>query len=74
MQMSLYEDVLRIMEEELPEIGPYMLKKQMKDLSIEGEIALEDVPAFPELFQRHPPCSGGKRRKGLQKELKRYPE
>jgi hypothetical protein len=43
--MSLYEELMKIMEEELPEIGPYILKKQMRDLSIDEDgIKPEDIP------------------------------
>ena len=43
--MSLYEEIMSIMNEELPGIGMYILKKQMRNLGIEEEaLSPEDIP------------------------------
>ena len=43
--MSIYDEILDIVEEELPGIGEYMLRKQLDDLGIDkASITAEDVP------------------------------
>ena len=70
--MTLYDEVLRIMEEELPEIGPYMLKKQLKDLGIDKEeIEVEDIPRISRALSEASAMFGKERSKEIARRIEK---
>ncbi len=70
--MTLYDDILAIVDEELPGIGKYMLKKQLKDIGMEeGDIKPEDIPKISRALSEASAMFGREKSRNLARRIEK---
>ncbi len=70
--MTLYDEILSIVEEELPGIGKYMLKKQLKDMGMDGNnIGPEDIPKISRALSEASAMFGREKSRALAKKIEK---
>ncbi len=68
--MSTYAELVRISEEELPGMGPYVLDKQIKDLGMEPDaLGSGDIPGLAKAMSKVAAMFGEERARSMRKKI-----